>query len=370
MEKELEISQLLDKCAEKLLPRKIYSSFFKRPIYQYVQKHRDLLTKLEYCKQQVSGQPLKPELHCQLADVYAGLNRWFPAIAEYRTGLALSKPDHNILLALAGSYVAIGQLDSAIAIYEDILSKTGDIDQKINELLSRARTAKCRPLDEFDHNVYFRLKTLADRLLDLFPVSKFSVLDVGGGEGMLSLFIPRADYVLAEPGINGLSGTALPFEDKSFDVIVACHVLEHVQVEDREQFLDQLCSKARKYVVILNPFYEPKCYVEEQLKIIVELTNAQWAKEHLNCGLPKLEEVEQFAQKRKYGCKIWPNGSLLTSLAMVFVEHYAALAGRKDEIGKLNYLYNELFFDQLTNPQFPTAQMVEFDVHGKYSGKI
>lgn len=365
MEMKLNIRQLLSRCAEKLLPRQIHTYLMKlRHIDQPVQTHRDLLAKLEYFKQQVSDQPLNPALHCRLADVYAMLNRWMPAIAEYRTSLSLGKSDNDILLSLAVSYVSIGQLDSAITIYEDILSETVDIDQKnsINELLSKARATKCRPLNEFDHNTYFRLKTLADKLLDLFPDSQFSVLDVGGGQGALSLFIPKADYVLVEPVINGLSGTALPFADKSFDVIVACHVLEHIPEGDREQFFDQLCSTARKYVIILNPFYKPKSYVEERLELVVELTNAQWAREHLNCGLPKLEEVERFAQKRQYGYKIWPNGSGTTTLAMVFVAHYAALAGRNNELDKINYLYNELFFDRLTNPQFPTAWLVELCV--------
>jgi hypothetical protein len=98
---------------------------------------------------------------------------------------------------------------------------------------------------------------LAGYLSCLYAYDDFSLLDVGGGEGVLSLFLPQVQYVLVEPTINGISGTELPFEDKSFDIVVSCHVLEHVPPTERFQFLGQLCTKARRHVLLLNPFSEP-----------------------------------------------------------------------------------------------------------------
>jgi tetratricopeptide (TPR) repeat protein len=331
---------------------------------RFFKKKQKLSLNIEKCIQRIREHPLDLSLHVKLANIYKQLYQWIPAIAEYRTCIAMGGPNQSILLDLADSYMAIGYREEAISIYEDVLAEIedGTLSERINDQISRAKSVEPKPLSNLNHNVFYRLKTLADHLIALFPSSKFSVLDVGGGTGQLALFVPKADYMLAEPSINGLSGTALPFMEKSIDVIVACHVLEHIPKNDREKFLDDVCSKSRKYVIILNPFHEPNGFEEERLKVIVELTDAQWAKEHLTCTLPSIEEIEQFALKRKYNYKVLPNGSLPTSLAMVFVEHYAALAGRNQELKKINKLYNCSFFERLTNPQFPTARLIEIEI--------
>jgi SAM-dependent methyltransferase len=331
---------------------------------RFFKKKQSLLLKIEECRQQIREHPLDPLLHLDLANIYALQNQWIPAIAEYRTGIALGGPKQSILLSLADSYMAIGYGEGAVNIYEDILAETEDssLPEEIIKLLSKAKAVIPKPLSNLNHNSFYRLKTLADHLLNLFPSPEFSILDVGGGSGQLALFLPKANYVLAEPSINGISGTVLPFKEKSFDVIVACHVLEHIPVNDREKFLENICLTSRKYVIILNPFQEPGGFEEERLKLIIELTNAQWAKEHLACTFPNLFEIEQFAVRHKYKYKMLPNGSLPTSLAMVFVQHYATLAGRRKELEKINNLYNRSFCEQLTNPQFPTARLIEFDI--------
>ena len=110
------------------------------------------------------------------------------------------------------------------------------------------------------------------------------MLDVGGGEGLLAQFLDEAkfEYCLAEPTVNGISGIALPFAPKSFDIVVSCHVLEHIPIDDRVVFLDNLVNQARKAVVFLNPFEVPKTHVTERLKLLISITGADWAKEHLD----------------------------------------------------------------------------------------
>ncbi|WP_198246783.1 class I SAM-dependent methyltransferase [methane-oxidizing endosymbiont of Gigantopelta aegis] len=99
----------------------------------------------------------------------------------------------------------------------------------------------------------------------------------------------------------------MPFEDKSFDVVVSCHVLEHIPVEDRDVFLEQLCAKAKKSVVLLNPFQVEGVNEVERLQLHIDIIGAWWAKEHLECSLPLVEDVEKFSKQRGYKCEVKPH---------------------------------------------------------------
>jgi hypothetical protein len=304
---------------------------------------------------------LNPQFHRHLAGMYAERKQWVQVIATYRSSIALGDVNPDTFLSLAHAYLAFGQVDLAILACQKSRSEEGNslLKQKVKKLITVAGTSMPRPLSNIDHNRFYLLKTLADHVLKLCPSSKCTLLDVGGGDGTFALFVPEVEYVLADPTTNGISGTALPFTDKFFDVVVACHVLEHIPQNERAQFLDQLCTKAREYVLLLSPFFDSASHVSERLQLVVELTDATWAKEHLAHHLPELQEVKQFASERGLEYRIWPNGSLPTTMAMVFVDHYATLAGCRQEVERINNFFNRRFTEKLTNPELPTDYLVE-----------
>lgn len=93
-----------------------------------------------------------------------------------------------------------------------------------------------------------------------------NLLDVGAGTGRAVAFLrdrrPGLDVVGVEPvaalraqaearGIGGVldgDGTALPFDDDSFDVVIATAVMHHL--EDPSVVIAEMCRVARKAVMI------------------------------------------------------------------------------------------------------------------------
>jgi len=241
-----------------------------------------------------------------------------------------------------------------------------DIQEFKNVLLSSMPQSEI-----MNHNQYFRFKSLASELNYRSENNNFTVLDVGGGMGELASFIPEASYCLAEPTVNGISGTSLPFIDHSFDYVVSCHVLEHIPVEDRRLFLDQLLSKSKYGLVLLNPFNIDGTHVDDRLKLVIEVTGAEWAKEHLECTLPRIEDIEDYAKDKQLQVSIKSNGTLTTALALVFVDHFAEKCASKSDWEKVNKFFNMQFdANVLNSDRYPIGYLVYLSWPEKPDGEF
>ena len=256
------------------------------------------------------------------------------------------------LQCLDGGQLALGyaELRTAMALG----AEPGE--EKVVEALRK----RLPDLEAMPHNSYFRFHVLRTKLRELSRGEPCRVLDVGGGHGELAQFLPEAVYCLAEPDVNGISGLDLPFEDRSFDWVVACHVLEHVPLADRDLFLDQLWSKSRRGIVLLNPFEVEGTHVEDRLRLSIAITDSRHSKEHLACSLPRVEHVTRWAASRGLSCAAEPKGTLTVAHAMLFMEFFGRNQGCHAELEQINRFYNTKYLELMDSPTWPGAYLVTF----------
>lgn len=310
--------------------------------------------------------PDDPTAHQRLGDWHAQAGRLMEAQAQYRTALALGLNDPGAMLRLAQVCLLLGRPEQALRWCGRLeAADSGFLTGERTALFERAARTPPGSLHSLDHNRYARMRTLAQVLAE-HPADA-RVLDIGGGDGLLALFLPEARYVLAEPGTNGISAQDLPFADGEFDVVLACHVLEHIPAAGRDAFLDALCRLARSEVVLLNPFRAAGTAADAPdpwLELVWGLTRAPWAREHLDCGLPAVAEVERYAADRGHGCRSRPDGQRAVATLHVLLSHYARLAGKAADLEAINRLLNGLDPAHLAAAALPTAQLVRLDVSG------
>lgn len=113
---------------------------------------------------------------------------------------------------------------------------------------------------------HYQFQVLTD-ILDMIPQDIESILDVGCGDGHITNHLPEdirvvgldisesaLQYVTREKFVGNILN--LPFEDKSFDLVMANDVIEHIPDGDYEKALRELERVAVKYILITVPNFE------------------------------------------------------------------------------------------------------------------
>ncbi len=306
------------------LPRRVYRSVRRRlrnrlygPAVESAS--RELLARL-------AAHPVDPDGHYRLARFYLEHGRQIAAAAECRTSLTFG-----------GGPAAQRLLSAAYA--------SGHYDGP--------------GLFALPSFVYQRINGLASKISERFPNFQPSVLDVGGGDGFLSLFLRECDYALAEPSVNGLLVTHFPA--RSFDVVAACHVFEHIPPEQKDEFLKSLCSVARRLVLLLGPL-ETDTKTTDATPLVYRITKAPWAREHLECGIPPLDLITRFAAEHGIPCRVSPSGNRLSVYWAVFADYFATCAHKREELREVERFANEHMNTDLVHAADPNEYMIELDL--------
>lgn len=141
---------------------------------------------------------------------------------------------------------------------------------------------------------FVRLKAAAEAVKALPPRH---LLDAGGYDGALALFLPDHKIDVIDPATTGGSVLEIPVASASYDAVVAVDVLEHIEPKDRSQALSEFARVAGKYIVLNYPCPESK----EAQELVLKLTNNALIREHVQWELPDSDRV--LAELSNYGFK-------------------------------------------------------------------
>lgn len=114
------------------------------------------------------------------------------------------------------------------------------------------------------------------------------VLDVGGFDGALALFLPSHFRVwVVDPESTGASGDLLPFPDRHFETVVSVDAIEHMPAEKRPLFVRELLRVCRRALFVNFP---QQTTMDSQ-RLALELTGNRFIDEHVRFVLPSPDEV-------------------------------------------------------------------------------
>lgn len=136
------------------------------------------------------------------------------------------------------------------------------------------------------------------------------VLEVGCGPHGLTQYLWRpvtgydVEYWGPDQGmlqrVQGKPGEALPFADRSFDLVVSADALEHIPADERPGFLAELVRVTGKTLILCCPCGAQALEMDRKLVALCEQrgVDQRWAAEHLELGLPEAETVMALIRER------------------------------------------------------------------------
>ncbi|GIV97993.1 MAG: hypothetical protein KatS3mg057_2650 [Herpetosiphonaceae bacterium] len=191
---------------------------------------------------------------------------------------------------------------------------------------------------------------------------RWRILDVGGyfrnmrGEDRL----PLTEFLLADevqvvdmvdfehPQYLKASGTDLPFEDRSFDVVASCDTLEHIPRDSRSRFLHEIRRVARRAVVLAAPHATQG--VSRAERALDEYLRSfgivhQMLDEHLRYGIPDPDWVDSWLNEQGASFVAFPSGYLPRWQLMMLLKHQLiALPNTLELHERLDQTYNPAFY--------------------------
>lgn len=295
-------------------------------------------------RQQISVNPESAELYYQLGREYFNSHNFFTSIALFRTALTFEKNNLNqkIILALAKSYRNLGLFDLALGHFNQIKDNLKDeAAHELNSCLDQEKNVKVNNWAPtyLGYGKYQRFKVIADSIKS-FTRGGLKIVDIGGGYGEFSFFVPQHHYVLVEPLVTGI-GTPIPFKEKYFDIAVCADVIEHIPKTDRESSILEMMRLTRKRIYLTAPL--GKMNREAEI-LFFKITENPWIKEHLSHEFSTLDEIKIFLKNLGVQYKVSPLSFLPAHLPIEILNHFFSREN-KPVFVEFNHFINTYYSD-------------------------
>ena len=217
------------------------------------------------------------------------------------------------------------------------------------------------PFDQFGR--YQIIAEVVDGLREALGVATLRILDVGGyqiderfGERLpLVLFLPHDDIEALDtiesslPKYHQGDGTAMPFADGAYDLVVTADTLEHIPADLRQQFIAELTRISRYGVALVAPFFSPETELAETVLARYFMAELRYKhpflQEHRDFGLPHVQQTS--AWFAKHGCVTadFPSGYVHSWLEMMVLRTLLWRLTNDDAlVGTLEEYYNRVLF--------------------------
>jgi len=208
---------------------------------------------------------------------------------------------------------------------------------------------------------YQRYKMVQEVIESLRDGTPLKVLDVGGYPGQILDFLPGDDVLVVDmvedekPHYMRADALSLPFEDASFDITMSVDVFEHIRPEDRGRFLSEMRRVSRRAIILAAPFETqdvPLCEIlANNFYKGIYGDDEKWLKEHIENGLPGLDETVAELGSIYPHVAVFSNGYLNRWLKMITV-HYNFLNDNllRPYLTSISRFYNEKFYPYDNKP--------------------
>lgn len=166
----------------------------------------------------------------------------------------------------------------------------------------------------FNNETWLRVLPLKRFFQIIDPQNAKRIIDIGGGTGRLELAINRTDvyiYDLNENSVNIAkqffkntivgNGTKIDLENDSFDWAISIHTLEHIPKDERESFILEMIRISKEGIFLNFPEGEYAKKLCENFLYSLDKNGKElnsWTIEHLEMGLPKVDEIEEILKKQ------------------------------------------------------------------------
>ncbi|MFN8659132.1 MAG: class I SAM-dependent methyltransferase [Candidatus Obscuribacterales bacterium] len=187
---------------------------------------------------------------------------------------------------------------------------------------------------------FVRLKAVADQIASA-GVKLRSLLDVGGYDGALALFVDAAKFHLLDPETTGGNAAEIPVADHAYQCVVAVDLIEHIEPSRRALVLEE-CARVSSEVLVLN---YPASESRSAQELVLRLTGNSLIRQHVEWELPDSGWVMKRLEERGFVCTLRKHSSVAVWVGQYILQNLAPEAAA---------LVNEYLIAQHAEESFDT----------------